>query len=111
MSVNNDQQDLNAINDARQVLVSTEKAEAQLSNLGLTDEELDGIKGGPGGNGGGGRTGGDWIMNHNETTLSDGDDKAQLAVLPVTTDQEAQVMGGRPWTLHKGIDNPDLIVP
>lgn len=50
--------------------------EAQVADLDLTDEELDGIKGGPvstvgSEDGGGGRTGGDWIINHNEMTLSD----------------------------------------
>ena len=50
--------------------------EAQVSDLDLTDEELDGIKGGPSSNpgsedGGGGRMGGDWILNHNEVLVSD----------------------------------------
>ena len=69
MRVSNEQQDV---------------SDAQLTDLGLTDEELDGIKGGGGDDGGGGRSGGDWVLNHNETTVSDKEDGAQLADLGPT---------------------------
>ncbi len=50
--------------------------EPQLTDFDLTDEELDGIKGGPGPrpyseDGGGGGMGGDWVLNHNETVVND----------------------------------------
>ncbi|HKS41349.1 MAG TPA: hypothetical protein VJX74_12120, partial [Blastocatellia bacterium] len=48
--------------------------EAQLTDMGLTDEELDGIRGGGltgSDDGGGGGMGGDWVINHNETILTD----------------------------------------
>jgi hypothetical protein len=62
MRGNDKQKSLNVIED-----------EAQLTDVGLTDEELDGIRGGrmPGSEDGGGGMGGDWVINHNETILTD----------------------------------------
>lgn len=85
MRVTDKQKNLNVIED-----------EAQLTDLGLTDEELDGIKGGPrpGSEDGGGGIGGDWIINHNETTLIDEGDEVRLADLTVTDEEADKVSGG-----------------
>jgi hypothetical protein len=64
----NPQNNKMTVEDAANVL------EAQLTDLELTDDELDGIKGGTrtgADDGGGGRSGGDWIINHNEMILRD----------------------------------------
>jgi hypothetical protein len=45
---------------------------------------LDGIKAGRGSEDGGGGMGGDWVINHNETTVRDEDDEAQLGDLSLT---------------------------
>jgi hypothetical protein len=77
--------------------------DAQINDLDLTDEELDSIKGGPnpGGaddGGGGGRTGGDWIINHNEMTLRDAHDllpaEAQVTDLDLTDEELDSIKGG-----------------
>ncbi len=132
--MNNEQQNLSVIED-----------EGQLTNLRLTDEEMDGIKGGTsnpplqpprgGGQGGGGYIGNhnettteddemefddlmlseahendikagcpscNWgppLINHNETTVSDREDEAQLADLPVADKQAEDVSGGPEYTL------------
>ncbi len=45
-----------------------------------------------------------------EQTLDDARNTNDLTDLPVTAEQEKQVVAGqRPWTLHKAVDNPDLI--
>ena len=142
MRVNNERQDLNAINDGgkapvspgndpsilddlfltaetesnikagclgcvggppvinhNETTVSDDEVEAQLTDLGPADEELDGIKGGPDGtrpggdDGGGGRSGGDWVINHNETTLSD-EQAATEALDDLTVEGGEQVKGG-----------------
>ena len=46
--------------------------------------------------------------NRTEQPLADEGFTNNLADLPVTTEQETQVVGGRSWTLHKGVDNPDV---
>lgn len=51
--------------------VSDEEDEAQLTDLGLTDKELDVIKGGQSGESKRPPDGGGFINNHNETVLSD----------------------------------------
>ena len=52
-----------------------EDNEIELYDLGLLDDEVGEIKGGPGNpgseDGGGGGMGGDWVINHNETILAD----------------------------------------
>lgn len=70
-----------------------------LDDLILSDEELDGIKGGSDGSG---RTGGDWIVNHNETTTSDeaGEGEAQIADLPVA-DRESEEIKGGPYSVTR----------
>src|SRR5215212_1539764 len=86
MRVNDEQKNLNAIED-----------EAQLTDLGLTDEEMDGIKGGGlvgAEDGGGGRTGGDWIINHNETTAKDNAAEIELADLGLTDEELDGIKGG-----------------
>ncbi len=87
----------NRMNNHNEKTVRGEKDDAQLTDLGLTDEELDNIKGGRTGSegGGGGRTGGDWIINHNETTVSDKEGEARLADLAVAREQAEEVSGGR----------------
>lgn len=102
MKVNNEQQNLSAINDAWEAPApSAEANEAQLADLRLTDEELDGIKGGTGDEptttierptGGGG-----FINNHNETTVKDGEAGGQVCLtdLPVADEQAEEIKGGR----------------
>src|SRR5215216_5592855 len=86
MRVNNEQKNLNVIED-----------EAQLTDLGLTDEELDGIKGGrlTGSEDGGGGMGGDWIINHNETTAKDNATDIELADVGLTDEELDGIRGGR----------------
>src|SRR6185503_17619486 len=82
MRANDKQKNLNVIED-----------EAQLTDLGLTDEELDGIKGGrlTGSEDGGGGIGGDWVINHNETTAAD----IELADVGLTDEELDGIKGGR----------------
>ncbi|HEX9001249.1 MAG TPA: hypothetical protein VGB07_15195, partial [Blastocatellia bacterium] len=57
-----------------EMTVSDPEEDAQFDDLELTDDESDGIKGGTrtgADDGGGGRSGGDWIINHNEMILRD----------------------------------------
>ena len=82
MRVNNKQQDLNTSDDP-----------AQLPNLGLTDDELDGIKGGPG-TGPAVEIDPSFKWNHNETTVSDENDETQLADLRLTDAASGTVKGG-----------------
>ena len=44
-----------------------------------------------------------------EQSSDDALNTTNMADLPVTVEQETQVAGGRPWTIHKAVDNPDLI--
>ncbi len=86
----NPQNNTMTVEDAANVL------EAQLTNLELTDDELDGIKGGtrPGSEDGGGGIGGDWIINHNEMTVSDPEEDAQFDDLELTDDESDGIKGG-----------------
>ena len=87
MRVNDKQKNLNVIEE-----------EAQLTDMGLTDEELDGIRGGRltgAEEDGGGGIGGDWIINHNETTVSDNEVEAQLTDLGLTDEELDGIRGGK----------------
>lgn len=50
-------------------------------------------------------------MNEQESKQDDtqDDNQERLADLSVSTEEEAQVIGGRPWTYHKVVDNPDIL--
>jgi hypothetical protein len=87
MRANDKQKNLNVIED-----------EAQLTDMGLTDEELDGIRGGRltgAEEDGGGGIGGDWLINHNETTAKDNATEVELADFGLTDEELDGIKGGR----------------
>jgi hypothetical protein len=62
------------INNHNETVAGDEEGEsneiAQLADLPVADEQAEEVRGGQDG-GTGSRTGGDWIMNHNETVAGD----------------------------------------
>ncbi len=71
----------------------------EFADLNLTDEELDGIKGGgtwppPGG-----------TLNHNQTVVSDETDLDELEDLLLTDAQESEIKGGGTWPPPGGTFN------
>ena len=90
MRVNNEQQNLNAVNDARKALASYENELSILDDLFLTAETETEIKAGCIGCGWGPP-----VTNHNETTVSDKEDEAQLDDLGLTDDELDRIKGGR----------------
>lgn len=100
MRVNNEQQNLSASNDAWEAPAPADEANAaQLADLRLTAEELDGIKGGcgPFHEAPSRPPIGGYINNHNETTVSDGEDEQgffEFADLSLTDEQLAEIKGG-----------------
>ena len=76
----------------KQKILNVIEEEAQLTDMGLTDEELDGIKGGPRP---GSEDGGIWINNHNETIAKDNATEIELADFGLTDEELDGIKGGR----------------